>query len=94
MDSFGPYSLSGSTENYDRWRRRRQWSMRGPQGLRGYAEFLAGVDGGTVWPEAGGVIASQLSAVGNSDWVRPIAIGVATSALAFMVNRWLGRVFK
>jgi hypothetical protein len=92
MRDFGPYRGFGDSElSYVQERRRRAWAMSGRNGLQGYAAFLAGAD---IGPETGGVVAAELSAVGNSDWLRPIFIGVATSACAFLVNRWLGRVFK
>lgn len=94
MDAFGPYAYGDSAIGYDMWRRRRSWSMNGPQGLRGYAEFLGGM-GGDVGANASGVIAAEISAASDANsWLRPIVIGVATSACAFIVNRWLEKVFK
>lgn len=94
MRDFGPYGHYGESERfYVQQRRQRAWSMNGPQGLHGYAAYLNG-EGELVSPEAGGVIASELAAITGPGWLRPIFIGVATSACAFIVNRWLSRVFK
>lgn len=82
MDAFGPY------DNYRQ--RRRRWAT-GQQGLQGYAEYLAGGS-----PE---IIAAETAAFESGSLldhpvIRPIFIGVLTGACTFIVNRWLGKVFK
>lgn len=96
MRALGPY-YGDSERFYVRERRQRAWST-GTQGLHGYAAYLSGegdaIAESSVSPAASGVIAAELDAITNSGWLRPIVIGVATSAAAFIVNRWLARYFK
>lgn len=95
MRAFGPYSGFNESERfYLQERRHRAWSMSGARGLHGYAAYLNGDEAPLVSPEASGVIASELAAVTGPGWLRPIFIGVATSAAAFIVNRWLARMLK
>jgi len=61
---------------------------RGAQRRMSYQEYLAGADLG---PELGGQLAA---ADASSGVARSIAIGVATGALIFVVNRWLERLLK
>lgn len=97
MHDFGPY-LGDSAIGYDAWRRRREWAASGSRGgaLSGYAAYLNGM-GAPLGPEVSGVIAAELSANDMrstpESWVRPVVIGVVTSAAAFLVNRWLERTF-
>jgi hypothetical protein len=83
-----------SPQYYDVSRRRRAWSMRSRQGLEGYAAFLAGEE--SVSPnELGSVVGAGTAAYETSAGVNParaVFIGVATGALTFLVNRWLGKV--
>lgn len=85
--------MSSFNDDYDSRRRRRRWAT-GPQGLQGYAAFLAG-DPGDPSAQVGAIVgaeeAAYLDQSGSSPW-RSIMIGVATGAATFLVNRWLGKV--
>ncbi len=90
-----------SERYYDSMRRRRAWSMNGPRGMQGYAAFLAGAEDGTldVSPssDVGSVVGAGTAAFESTTGAsaaKAILIGVATGALTFLVNRWLGRIFK
>lgn len=91
MNAFGPYA---DASGYDALRRRRRWAT-GQQGLHGYAEYLAGGS-----PEIIAAETAAFTAANSGDSllehpiVRPIFIGVLTGACTFIVNRWLGKVFK
>lgn len=87
------YGLSNSAMNYDMERRRRRWAQSN-RGLSGYAAFLSGMGDGE---EIGAVVGAETGAFSDasgSSPLRSIAIGVATGALTFMVNHWLGKMFK
>lgn len=99
MDAFGPYRLGdstgGSARFYPQWRRRRQWTQRG---LEGYAAFLMGAA-----PEQGqglapGLVGAEVAAFDAEahpgSFLRPVAIGVATGVLTFLINRWLERSLR
>lgn len=82
-----------SERYYDAMRRRRGWSMNSPQGLQGYSAFLAGDPG--VPEELGAVVGAEAAAFEAEPGIgRAVLIGVATGALTFLVNRWLGKVLK
>lgn len=98
MNAFGPYQLgddggvSSSTRAYMQWRRRR----RGNERLEGYAAYVLGAASDA--PELGALVGAETAAfdeAGNSSsfW-RPVAIGVATGVLTFLINRWLERTFR
>lgn len=92
MNEFGPY-FGDSAISYDASRRCRRWAMGSRSGLQGYAAYLNGSEA-PVSPGAAGVIAAEMSAMADpNSWLRPVVIGVVTSAAAFIVNRWLERTF-
>jgi len=80
------------TQFYDQRRRRRRWSIRDRNSFEGYAAYLAG-DVDEIAPIIGAGTAAIESDTG-SPASRAIFIGVATSVLAFLVNRWLGKVLE
>jgi hypothetical protein len=83
-----------SAEYYSLMRaRRRRWAM-GPQGLSGYAQFLAGYGdtAADVSSVVGAETAAMDSAMGDTA-LRSIAIGVTTGVVTYLLNRWLGKVF-
>ena len=71
--------------------RRRRWSVDSHGALQGYAAYLHGF-GAEDEDVTGGVVAAELSNTEPS-WVRPVLIGVVTSAAALIVNRWIERAF-
>lgn len=85
---------SGSAINYDAMRRRRaRWNG---QGLQGYASFLLGDASLPGLEESGAIVGASEAAgidnIGGSSAARSIAIGVATGAITFLLNRWLAKV--
>ncbi len=94
MNAYGPYF--GDGEEYDwregRRRRQRMWAVSGAARLAGYADFLNGSEGSQIAANGAAVVSAELASSGNSAW-RPILIGVATSAAALIVNRWIERTF-
>ena len=99
MNAFGPYYALGdngsSSRYYVNMRRRRSWSMNGPRGLEGYAQFVLGDTASADTATIAGAEAAAFDQVGGGSSVaRSIAIGVATGALTFLINHWLGKVLK
>lgn len=85
-----------SAADYVQSRRQRRWSMNGRNGFQGYAAYLAGeepeyVSDGSA--ETGAGVAAYDASQGSTA-MRSILIGVTTGALTFILNRWLGKVFK
>lgn len=95
MRAYGPYFADGG-DGYDwrvgRARRQRLWAVSGGGRLEGYAQFLNGTTDEII-ANGAGVVSAELAAANNSAWLRPILIGVATSAAALIVNRWIERTF-
>ncbi len=86
-------SFDYPSQNYSMARRRRRWAQ-GNRGLEGYSAFLSGMGDGE---ELGAIVGSETAAfsdAGGSSMWRSIGIGVATGALTFLVNHWLGKVLK
>ncbi len=93
-----PYG--NSAMNYDQMRRGRRarmsWSVNNPNGLQGYAGYLAGYGDSTadVSSIVAGEVAGEMDSASGDAVLRAIGVGVATGVITFLLNRWLEGMFK